>query len=147
MPLSTLFAPLIAAALLALPLSAAAEEEAPNLKPGQWEFTSVTSVEGDLPIPEQTDTHQECLTQEDIDEANIGMLEEEESCDLLEKNGRSDGMSFRMACSGQGGEATIVGDMRYFGDRIEGDMTVETAMPMGKMTMNTTIEGKRLGDC
>ncbi|MFC3283383.1 DUF3617 domain-containing protein [Litchfieldella rifensis] len=136
---------LISAAVLALPLSVLAE--APNLSPGEWEFTSSTSVEGDFPIPDETTTNRECLTQEAIDEANTAFIQEEEGCEILEQDASSDAMSYRMTCVGEGGEATIVGDMQYMHDRAEGTMRVETTTPMGAMTMNTAIEGHRLGDC
>ena len=54
------------AALVALPVAAWAET--PNITPGSWEFVSTTTVTGDMPIPDQTDTEQQCITQEDLDE-------------------------------------------------------------------------------
>nr|WP_163502474.1 DUF3617 family protein [Halomonas socia] len=136
---------LASAALLALPLAALAES--PNLEPGEWEFTSTTTVEGDFPIPDETDTHRECLTQDAIDEANSAFIQEEEGCEFLEQEASSERMSYRMSCQGEGGEAMVVGEMRYFSDRMEGDMQVDTTTPMGDMVMNTSMEGERLGDC
>lgn len=136
---------LVSAAMLSLPLAALAE--APNLEPGEWEFTSTTKVEGDFPIPDETDTHRECLTQEAIEEANSAFVQEAEGCEFLEHDGNSERMIYRMACQGEGGEATVEGEMRYFTDRLEGDMRVETTTPMGDMVMQTTMQGERLGDC
>ncbi|PAU77986.1 DUF3617 domain-containing protein [Halomonas salipaludis] len=136
---------LASAALLALPLAALAES--PNLEPGEWEFTSTTTVEGDFPIPDETDTHRECLTQDAIDEANSAFIQEEEGCEFLEQEASSESMSYRMSCQGEGGEAMVVGEMRYFSDRMEGDMQVDTTTPMGDMVMNTSMQGERLGDC
>ncbi|WP_355661579.1 DUF3617 domain-containing protein [Halomonas salifodinae] len=136
---------LLVSAALALPL--AAQAEAPDLLPGQWEFTSTTTVEGDMPIPDQHETHQECLTQAELDEAPMTMIEEEEGCELLEQNISASGMDYRMRCAGEGGEASIVGSMSYLQDRAEGSMRVEMTTPMGEMVMNTEIQAERLGDC
>ncbi|GGY11758.1 hypothetical protein GCM10007160_43410 [Litchfieldella qijiaojingensis] len=130
---------------LVLPLSALAE--APNLTPGEWEFVTSTTVEGDFSIPDETMTTRECLTQETIDEANAGFIQEEEGCEVLEQNASRDSMSYRMACAGEGGEATVTGNMRYMEYRTEGTMRVETTTPMGDMIMNTEIEGRRVGSC
>ncbi len=54
-----LLRPLLASALLVLPLAAVAES--PNIEPGQWDFTSTTTVEADMPIPDQTETYDECI--------------------------------------------------------------------------------------
>ncbi|GAA0567865.1 DUF3617 domain-containing protein [Halomonas salifodinae] len=136
---------LLLSAALALPL--AAQAEAPDLLPGQWEFTSTTTVEGDMPIPDQNETHQECLTQDEIDEAPMTLIEEEEGCELLEQDVSAAGMDYRMRCTGEGGEADIVGSMSYLQDRAEGTMRVEMTTPMGEMVMNTEIQAERLGDC
>ncbi|EPC02467.1 hypothetical protein L861_08825 [Litchfieldella anticariensis FP35 = DSM 16096] len=140
-----IFRSLLYAAAVALPLSVWAQ--APNLTPGEWEFVTKTTVEGDVPIPEETQTNRECLTQEVLNEANEGLIQEEEGCKVLEQNASSDAMNYRMVCMGEGGEAIIVGDMQYMVDRAKGTMQVETTTPMGDMTMNTMIDGRRMGDC
>lgn len=136
---------LVSAAVISLPLTALAES--PNLEPGEWEFTSITTVEGDLPIPDETDTLRECLTQEAINEANDFFIQEGDGCEFLEQDASRDGMSYRMSCRGEGGEATVIGEMRYLQERMESTMQVETTTPMGDMTLHTTMEGERLGDC
>lgn len=136
---------LITTAAMMLPLAAWAES--PNLLPGEWEFTSKTTVEGDLPIPDDSETNRECLTQETIDEANADFIQEEEGCELLEHSADRDSMSYTMSCTGEGGEATVTGNMRYMEDRAEGSMRMETATPVGDLVMDTEIEGQRIGDC
>lgn len=132
---------------VALTLSFSALAESPNLTPGEWEFTSNTTVEGDLPIPDESETNRECLTQETIDEAHSDFIQEEEGCEMLEQSADRDAMNYSMSCTGEGGEATITGNMKYMQDRAEGSMRVETATPMGDMIMHTEIEGQRIGDC
>ncbi|HAV45693.1 MAG TPA: DUF3617 domain-containing protein, partial [Halomonas sp.] len=46
------------AALAAFPM--VAQAETPNVTPGEWEFVSVTSVSGDMQIPDQTETERQC---------------------------------------------------------------------------------------
>lgn len=136
---------LAAAAALLLPLSALADK--PNIVPGQWQFTSTTSVVGDIPIPDQTDSHQECIAQGDLDDADFQFLEVEEGCELLEHNVSADGIDYRMVCHAEGGEANIDGHMAFLGERVEGGVNIHTQSPMGEMTMQTVIEGERIGDC
>lgn len=140
-----LLRPLFAAALLALPLTAMAET--PNITPGLWEFTSTTSVTGEIPIPDQTDTHQECIAQGDLEDPDFQFLEVEESCELLEHNVSADGIDYRMICREEGGEANINGRMDFLGERVEGSVDVTVQSPMGEMQMNTVVEGAHIGDC
>lgn len=139
------FRPYLAGLLLALPLSAVAES--PNIEPGQWEFTSITSVQGDMPIPDQTETHQECIAQGDIDDEEFSFIEEEEGCELLEHEVTVDGLDYRMVCRAEGGEADIVGRMDFLGERVEGNVDILVDSPVGEMKMTTTMEGRRIGDC
>ncbi|WP_299315226.1 DUF3617 family protein [uncultured Halomonas sp.] len=140
-----LLRPLFAAALLALPLTAMAET--PNITPGLWEFTSTTSVTGEIPIPDQTDTHQECIAQGDLEDPDFQFLEVEEGCELLEHNVSADGIDYRMMCREEGGEANINGRMDFLGERVEGSVDVTVQSPMGEMQMNTVVEGAHIGDC
>ncbi len=139
------FRSLLAAAALALPLAAMADS--PNIVPGMWEFTSTTSVTGEVPIPDQTDTHQECIAQGDLDDADFQFLEVEEGCELLEHNVSADGLDYRMICREEGGEANIAGRMDFLGERVEGNVDVTVQSPMGEMQMDTVVEGARIGDC
>ncbi|MDI5893181.1 DUF3617 domain-containing protein [Halomonas rhizosphaerae] len=139
------FRPLLAGLLFALPLAAVAES--PNIEPGQWEFTSNTFVQGDLPIPDQTETHQECIAQGDIDDEEFSFIHEEEGCELLEHEVTVDGLDYRMVCRAEGGEADIIGRMDFLGERVEGNVDILVDSPVGEMKMTTTMEGRRIGDC
>jgi hypothetical protein len=139
------FRTLLAAAALALPLTAMADT--PNIVPGQWQFSSTTSVEGDFPIPDQSESHQECIVQGDLDDTDFQFLEVEEECELLEHNVSADGVDYRMVCHAEGGEANIDGRLDFLGERVEGSVNIHSQTPMGEMLMNTTIDGERIGDC
>jgi len=107
----------------------------------------VTSVSGDMQIPDQTETERQCITQEELEGADFGFIEEEEGCELLNQDMNADGLSYSMVCRAEGGEATIDGEMRFMGEQIEGTVDILTQSPMGELTMNTVIEGERIGDC
>ncbi|TDO16500.1 MULTISPECIES: DUF3617 domain-containing protein [Halomonas] len=139
------FRPFLAGLLLALPPLAVAEP--PNIAPGQWEFTRITSVQGDLPIPDQTKTHQECIAQGDINDEAFSFIEEEEGCELLEHAVTVDGLDYRMVCRAEGGEADIVGRMDFLGERVEGNVDILVASSAGELHMTTTLQGQRIGDC
>jgi len=136
---------LAAAVALALPL--AAQAETPNIKPGEWEFVSVTSIKGDVEMPNQTNTERQCISAEDLESADFGFIEEEEGCELLEQNMSADSLDYRMTCTADGGDADINGSMRFMGEQVEGDVIIDTDSPMGKMTMSTQIEGTYQGEC
>ncbi|WP_301585479.1 DUF3617 domain-containing protein [Halomonas alkaliantarctica] len=133
------------AAFLAFPM--VAQAETPNVTPGEWEFVSVTSMSGDMQIPDQTETERQCITQEELDSAEFGFIEEEEGCELLNQDMNADGLSYSMVCRADGGEATIDGEMRFMGEQIEGNVDIFTQSPMGGLSMKTVIEGERIGDC
>ncbi|PKG47728.1 MULTISPECIES: DUF3617 domain-containing protein [Halomonadaceae] len=133
------------AALVAFPMVALAET--PNVKAGEWEFVSKTSVSGEMEIPDQTETERQCITQEELEGAEFGFIEEEEGCELLDQELNADGLSYSMVCRAEGGEATIDGEMRFMGERIEGSVDILTQSPMGELSMNTVIEGEYLGEC
>ncbi|RAR64724.1 uncharacterized protein DUF3617 [Onishia taeanensis] len=138
---------LFVAALLMLPLPVMAQGGAPNLVPGMWAFSSMTHVEGDLPIPDQTESHQECLTEADIADAQRSMIQEQDGCEVIESTIGRDRMDYRMMCRGSGGEANIDGNMRFLGERAEGSVDIDTTTPMGELKMHTTIEAQRMGEC
>ncbi|EWH02368.1 hypothetical protein Q427_09125 [Halomonas sp. BC04] len=85
--------------------------------------------------------------QGDLDDADFQFLEVEDGCELLEHNVSADGVDYKMVCHADGGQADIDGRMDFLGESVEGNVNIQTDSPMGEMTMNTTIEGERLGDC
>lgn len=144
------FRPLLACLLLVTPLLTTplvAVAAAPNIEPGQWEFTSTTAVAGDLPIPDQTETTQECIAQGDLEDEEFSFIKEEEGCELLDHEVTVDGMDYRMVCRAEGGEASIVGRMDFLGERVEGNVDILVDSAAGELKMTTVVEGQRLGDC
>ena len=100
-----------------------------------------------MEIPDQTETERQCITQEELEGAEFGFIEEEEGCELLDQELNADGLSYSMVCRAEGGEATIDGEMWFMGEQIEGSVDILTQSPMGELSMNTVIEGEHLGEC
>lgn len=136
---------LISALLLSLPVSA--WSATPDIAPGEWEFVSRTEVDTAIELPDQTDTDRRCISADELESADFGFIDEQEGCELREQSVRADGLSYDMICRAEDGEAEIRGEMAFMGDTMEGTVVIESRTSMGAMTMNTRLDGERLGDC
>ena len=130
--------------LFALAMPALAER--PDLEPGMWQTTSTVSFEGEMDIPDETETETECLTEEDLSEAEFFMDDDE--CTVEDRELSSSGLSGRMICD-YGGEASAELDieMHFSGDRMDGRISGVLSTPMGELQMLSEMEGERIGDC
>lgn len=134
------------AALLAAVTTIAAAAQ-PNMQPGRWEYTNTTRFSGPMDIPEQQHTHTQCVTEQDIQEADT-FLRDAEQCNIEERRLGRDSVSYTMVCPGQqGGEMRMQVDMQVMGDRVTGKSNATLTMNDQTMKMVTTIEGRRVGDC
>lgn len=137
----------IAAAALIAGLSFSVSAETPNINPGEWEYNSTIRFQSDFPIPDQSDTTTECVTEEDILEGDA-FVEEMEGCEITTRDLRRDGMNYVMECSSPDGTSvTMQATMDFNGDSASGTITGDMETPMGPMTMNIELEGRRIGDC
>ena len=123
--------------LLVLPATAAAG--GPNMEPGLWEITTETHMQG-MNIPASTTT--QCLTEEDMVPRNT---QPGQDCEITDVTTSGDSVRWRMRCGGQGEEVESTGRIRYHGTSFEG--TVTTTIGATGMTVESTLTGKRLGDC
>ncbi len=135
------------ASVLLVGLVATAHAETPNLQPGNWETSATIRGEGGFPMPEQNHTSTDCMTEEDL-AAGDAFFEDAEECEFQRREIRRDGADFEMTCSDPSGmtmkmEAT----MSFHGDSSEGTIRADLETPMGPMTVVTTLEGRRIGDC
>ncbi|WP_376692820.1 DUF3617 domain-containing protein [Wenzhouxiangella sp. EGI_FJ10409] len=135
------------AAALALGLATVAVAETPNIEPGLWKYENSMTFSGDVPIPDQNQTSEECVTAEDIAEGDA-FLDDVDECEITHKDLRRDGMNYSMLCTQPDGtEMTMDAEMAFAGTTANGtiDGTMET--PMGAMQMTITVTGERIGDC
>lgn len=135
------------AATLALGLAASVTAETPNIEPGLWEYNNKMSFSGDVPIPDQEQTSEECVTAEDIAQGDA-FLEDVDECEITRKDLRRDGMNYAMVCSQPDGtQMTMDAEMEFHGDTASGTIHGNMETPMGAMQMTITMTGRRIGDC
>ncbi len=129
-------------------ISLQAGAETPNVNPGMWETTSTVSIESaQFSMPPRTDTTSECVTAEKIAEGQA-FLDENEDCTFSEKEIRADGMDYSMTCaSPDGGSVTMDASIKFDGDTMSGTVDGKMDSPMGAMSMNVEMSGRRTGDC
>ena len=137
-----------AALFLGMTFSAIAEVE-PNINPGMWENTSTMTFDSEFPIPDQTETHTECLTEEEIKSGDAFMeMEDLDECEITHRDMRADGMDYAVSCVGPDGtRVDMNASMEFNGDTAGGVITGDMETPMGPIQMNIRIEGRRIGDC
>lgn len=113
----------------------------PNLNPGKWEITTETEMVG-MPMKVPPVTHTQCLTVKDIVPQSEG---ESKECQVSDIKVSGDTVSWKIVCSGQGGEMEGTGRITYSGDRMEG--TMDMAIKGAGMQVKNKISGRRTGDC
>lgn len=135
-----------AALLLGMTFSVAADAE-PNLNPGMWEYTNTMTFDSEFPIPDQTETNTECLTEEELGDGDA-FMDDMEGCETTHRELRTDGMDYAMTCrSPDGTQVDMTATMEFNGDSASGVVTGDMQTPMGPMSMRIQIEGRRTGDC
>jgi hypothetical protein len=121
-------------------IPAAAAAGGPNMEPGRWEITTKSRMQG-MDIPASTIT--QCLTEDDMvprDNAQPG-----QDCEITDVTTSGDTVRWYMRCGGQGEEVESRGEIRYDGNSFEGHVTTEIGDT--GMTVESTMTGKRVGDC
>ncbi|QKK01410.1 MAG: DUF3617 family protein [Pseudomonadota bacterium] len=135
------------AALLLGLASTAVADETPNIEPGMWQYNNKVTFGPEFPLPDQEQSNEECVTAEEIEQGQA-FLDDVDECDITHKNVRRDGMDYAMTCTQpDGSEMTMEASMQFNGDSATGTVNGSMQTPMGEMTMNITMDGRRIGDC
>jgi len=135
------------AAALTLGLATFAVAETPNIEPGLWKYENNMTFSGDVPIPDQSQSSEECVTSEDIAEGDA-FLQDVDECDITHKDLRRDGMDYSMVCTQPDGtQMTMDATMAFAGDTATGTINGNMETPMGAMQMTINVAGERIGDC
>ncbi|TVS11077.1 MAG: DUF3617 domain-containing protein [Wenzhouxiangella sp.] len=135
-------------ASLAVGVISIAQAETPNIEPGLWEYNTRMTVEADFPFPEQNDTTTECVTAEDIADADTFMGDMDmDECEVTREEVRTDGANYEMTCVQEGMSIDMNMAMTFMGDRSEGLITTHAETPMGPMKSTIEMTGRRIGDC
>jgi len=113
----------------------------PNMNPGKWEITTETEMVG-MPMSVPPVTHVQCITEEDLVPQS---KEASNECQVTDVKEDGDTVSWKIKCSGQGGQMDGTGTITYSGDTMEGvmDMVIKSA----GMTVKNKISGRRIGPC
>jgi len=134
----------VTAGALLLVAAAAAQAANPNMKPGMWETTVKTEMPG-MPVAVPPVTTKQCVTKQDLvpDTSRGG-----QQCELLDTKINGDKVDWQIRCTSQGMTTEGTGTITYQGDSYAGviHMTMSGG-PMGAMTMDQKISGRRIGDC
>ena len=115
-----------------------------DFQPGNYKVTSTVEMVG-MPMQMPPQTVVECLTKQDP----LPESTEEGGCRITDRNLSGNTDTWSMQCDQQGQTATGHGKMVYSGDSFNGTFTIVFDVQGGGsgMTMTTTTQGERLGDC
>jgi len=130
---------LLAGTVLALDLPA----------PGHYEVTTTTHFSDDL-MPDTTLTTQNCLTAEDLEKDPASVfadLPEGRSCSVDEFVMEEGVIAMRISCSAADGDMNMTVNGSYQNETYQ--MVSDVVVRVGEQTvsMQSTIDGKRVGEC
>lgn len=141
-------------ALMWLPLLAAglAHAETPDLAPGNYEYTTTTTLTGmPVAVPAQVHRDTQCVTAEDLANAKAKFAEVEKSsegaCKIDNYKSDAKSASWTMTCSAQGFTSTGKGAVQFKGDAYTMKMETDQTGSGISMHATTVLEAQRVGDC
>jgi hypothetical protein len=111
-----------------------------DMKDGEWEVTSETSMTmGTMSMPSMTSKMTHCITRDDP----VPASEKEKDCKVVDQKVVGNTVSWRVVCKDGEGE----GEITYRGTSYKGTFRMKMAEGGETMTMNTKLSGKYLGPC
>jgi hypothetical protein len=123
---------------LLLPAAMSLAGDSPNMKPGLWEITTKTHMQG-MNLPPSTVT--QCLTEDDMVPSSSQPGQE---CEVIDMKTSGNTVTWTMKCTSGGQKVKSKGSVEYYGTSFKG--TVTTILEDG-MEIESAMTGKRLGDC
>jgi hypothetical protein len=125
-------------ALILLCAAGTAHSAGVDMKDGDWEISSETSMtmEG-MSMPPMANKSTYCLTQEDL------VPNKDKECKIVNRKVTGNKVSWRMECKKGEGE----GEISYHGTTYNGFLKLMMVEDGQKMTMNTKMSGRYLGPC
>lgn len=142
--ISRLLVAALAAALLAACSSGGSGKDV-NLNPGLWEMETTMNLFGQ----EMTETDQQCVTAEELADANtlFDLDDLDADCSIVKESRSSSRLQLTMSCEDSGMNIHIEMDARFKGDRLESTMVTRMDTPMGEFETTVESRGRRIGDC
>ena len=127
-------------ALILLCAAGSAHSAGVDMKEGEWEISTETSMTmGTMSMPPTADKKTHCLTREDL----VPKTEKDKDCKVVNQKVVGNKVSWRMECKKMGGE----GEITYRGTSYNGFFKMKSVEDGQAMTMNTKLAGKYLGPC
>jgi len=127
-------------ALILLCAGATAHSAAVDMKEGEWEIFSETSMTmGTMSMPPMANKSTYCLTREDL----VPKEEKEKDCKIVKQKVVGNTVSWRMECKKGEGE----GEITYRGSTYKGNFRMKMVEDGQTMNMNMKLAGKYLGPC
>jgi hypothetical protein len=123
-------------ALILLCAAGTAHSAGVDMKEGEWEISTVTTMEG-MPMPPTADKSTYCLTQEDL------VPNKDKECKIVNRKVTGNKVSWRMECKKAEGE----GEISYRGTIYNGFFKMKMVDEGQTMTMNIKLAGKYLRPC
>ena len=123
-------------------VSVSAHADALRLKPGLWE-TTVTSTNSFTGTTTQTDT--ECVVEQEFDPRT--MFKDAQGCEVVNSSLEGNTLTYSLVCNVEGTQATINGLYTADGDVGGGSMNMEMSFSGQTMTMESSFDARRIGDC
>ena len=127
-------------AFILLCVGTTAQSAGVDIKEGQWEVTSETSMTmGTMSMPPMAGKSTYCVTREDL----VPKTEKEKDCKVVKQKVVGNTVSWRIECKKGEGE----GEITYKGSTYKGSFRMKTVEDGQAMTMNSKMSGKYLGPC
>lgn len=127
-------------AFILLCAGTAAHSAGVDMKEGEWEITTETSMTmGEMSMPSMANKSTYCLTREDP----VPKSERDKECRIVNQKVSGNKVSWRMECKKAEGE----GEISYHGTTYKGFFKMKTVEDGQAMTMNMKLAGKYLGPC
>jgi len=133
-------------------LGLVAAQAAPTAMPGQWEFTTKSTMQAPMNMAMPATTSKFCIKPEDVKDlskqtmAGAGRGPMPENCKMLDQKVAGDTVSYKMHCDGKA-PIDVAGEINYQGSSYQGKSQMEMKGPEGLMKVSTEFSGKRIGDC
>jgi hypothetical protein len=130
----------VLSALLLLCAAGSAHAAGVDMKEGNWEISSETSMTmGEMSMPPMAGKSTYCITREDL----VPKTEKDKDCRIVKQKVVGNSVSWRMECKKSEGE----GEITYRGSTYKGSFRMKTVEDGQTMTMNMKLAGKYLGPC
>jgi len=131
----------LASAFLCLTFASSASAESMKVEPGLWETKSQVISPGGT----HENISQDCIKESEFSPES--MMDKNSGCEVIDSSSDAKSMQWTLRCENQGVAMTGDGHAESTGSSITGGMNMNANFNGQEVTMSTTWEGNRIGDC